>query len=262
MEAQTMQKKFSVYFCASSLCVFTLLPILCFGQPQPAAGTAITVTGKVFVQQHGKSQWVVVHSKDAIAYLIKGDLVEKLKTIAAENNDRTILTLEGIPSGGANVSCDRSSSFEADAKGGKKMVIKVRCIRYNYLDVTAISSVVQSDEKIPEPQYDKAAEEKALKSDGNSNRNQGIVGEIYGKIRSCNIQSVPKTFEIQALDKTSSIKTLTVIITASTRIVKHIKDTEPSPLLPENLQIGQRVTVVYTRNEIRTEALFITVTKD
>jgi hypothetical protein len=73
---------------------------------------------------------------------------------------------------------------------------------------------------------------------------------------------VPKTFEIQALDKTSSIKTLTVIITASTRIVKHIKDTEPSPLLPENLQIGQRVTVVYTRNEIRTEALFITVTKD
>jgi hypothetical protein len=257
-----LRKKISAFFCISAFCASALLPDLCFSQPQPAKSTAITVTGKVFVQQHGKTQRVVVHSKDAKAYLITGDLVEKLKTIAGENNDRALLTLDGIQNGGANISCDRSNSFETDDKGGKKMSVKVRCIRYNHLNVTAISSIVQSDEKMPEPQGDKAAEEQALKGEEKPNRSQGIVGEIYGTIKSINLQSVPKTIEIQALDKTSPLQTLTVIIISGTRMVKHIKDTEPSPLLPENLKIGQRVTVVYTRNEIRTEALFITVTKD
>lgn len=262
MGIQTLLKKFSAFFCFSAFCAFALLPVLCLGQQQPAAGTAVTVAGKLFVQQHGTNQWVVMHGKDAKAYLITGDLVEKLKTIARENNDRTIVTLEGIQNGGGNISCDRSSHFETDATGTKKMAIKVRCIRYNYLDVKAISSIVQSDEKIPEPLGDKAAEEKALKGGAGSNQGPGIVGEIYGKIKSINLQSVPKALEIQAIDKTSPLKTLTVIITGGTRIVKHIKSTEPSPLLPENLKNGQRVTVVYTRNEIRTEALFITVTKE
>jgi hypothetical protein len=254
-------KKIPAFFRISAFCAFAILPALCFGQPQPAPGTAITVTGKVFVQQHGKSQGVVMHSKDAKAYLVTGDLVEKLKTIAAENSDRALLTLEGIQNGGGNISCDRSSNLETDAKGVRTMKLKVRCIRYNFLKVTAISSMVQSDEKMPEPEGDKAEEKRAL-SEGNSNRSQGIVGEIYGKIKSVNLRAVPKSVEIQVLDKASPIKTLTVIITAGTRIVKHIKDTEPAPLLAENLKVGQRVTVIYTRTEIHAEALFITVTKD
>jgi hypothetical protein len=262
MDIQLMKKKISEFLYFGVLCAFILLPALCFGQSKPIAGAAVTVTGKVFVQQHGKNQWVVIHGKDAKAYLVNGPLAEKLKTIAAENNDRTIVTLEGIQNGGANISCERSSSVETDARGTKKMVVKVRCVKYNYLEVTSVSGVIQSDENIPEPEADKAAEEKALKGEDKANRSQGIVGEIYGKIKTANLQSVPKTVEIQVLDKTSPIKTLTVIITAGSRIVKHIKDTEPTPLLPENLKVGQRVTVVYTRNEIRTEALFITVTKD
>jgi hypothetical protein len=259
-----MKNIFLSFCCVCAFCAGLLLPLLCYSQQVPATDPAmVTVTGKVLVQQHGKEPWVIVHGKDATAYLVTGAFIDQLKAIAQEKNSaRTIVTLQGIQNGQSSISCERLSKYETDARGAKKMVIKARCIKYYALEVTAITGITQSDETIPEPRRDPAAEEKALASIAQSNRSQGIMGEIYGKIKTCNLQSVPKTIEIQNVDKGSSIKTLSVIMTADTRIVKHIGKEEPSPLLPENLKPGQRVTVVYTRNEIRTEARYITVTKE
>ncbi|MCU0650691.1 MAG: hypothetical protein MUC52_00455 [Candidatus Omnitrophica bacterium] len=262
MTIKSLLKRSPILLFLAAACLFSMPVCAGLCQPAPKADPALTLSGKIFLQKHGKSEWVVLHAKNSKAYLLIGDLLDNLKAISSDKNPRIIVTLTGSLDGKSNVSCKQQTSVEADAKGNKKTSTKVNCIRYHVFDVLSIDSAAESDETIPAPLPDVAAGQKALRAAEQAVRKQGIMGEIYGRIKSCNIQSVPKTIDVQNADRTSPLKSLTVIITADTRIVKKIGQTEPSPLLAENLKPGQRVTVVYTRNEIRSEAMFITVTKE
>jgi len=55
---------------------------------------------------------------------------------------------------------------------------------------------------------------------------------------------------------------LSVILTADTRIAKRTGKKDLEPILAQNLRPGQKVTVMYSRNEFRNKAIAITVTEE
>jgi hypothetical protein len=92
--------------------------------------------------------------------------------------------------------------------------------------------------------------------------NPFTIGEIYGKISEITLNSPFKTLTVTNRDSSDALKKISAIITQNTRIVKKIGAAEPIILLPNALSVGQEVTVAYARDELKNEALYITITKE
>jgi hypothetical protein len=238
----------------------SLLSPLCPAQSQPAGSNTITITGKVLVQQRGDKERVVVHAMDAQAYSIEGPLAEQLTQIAREKNDRTVVTLTGTLTGARNLSCEQTRTPEHSNTGETKLKINARCIRYSIMRVTSVDAVFESVQPVPEPLGDEAEEKKLLARARQKSLRETRMGEIYGKIISCDLRSVVKTVTVGNLEKDNPVKSITALITADTRIAEKIGGMEPAAIQPGNLKPGQRVTLVYAQHEKGIDALFITVT--
>jgi hypothetical protein len=234
----------------------------CSAQTAPRDPGSITVTGRVSIEQRGKSDRLILHATDAAAYLIQGDLAGQLRHIAQKKPGINLVTVTGIAAGNSSLSCDRTNTPAITPAAVKELRTEIRCFRYMHLDVRAILSVAESAQPMPPMQRDAAAEAKMASGASGQNPAPPDIGEIYGTITDCNFRAAVKTIDIQNSDAESPLRSITVLITAETKIVRRIGAAEPQSLTPDSLQTGQRVTVVYSKNDIRTNAMFITVTKE
>jgi hypothetical protein len=160
--------------------------------------------------------------------------------------------------------CERSYQYVDTKKGGKELKIDTKCIPYYNLEVSQILFTKQSDEEILPPERDAQVERIAMANTKSPNQSQipAVTGEIYGKITSLNLKSPIKTIEIANRDKENPLKKIILIISGDTRIVKKTGEQEPMTLSETSLMPGQEVTAQYMRDELKTEALFITITKE
>ena len=219
----------------------------------------ISVAGRLQQQE----ERLILHAKNAETYLITGKLVPELKKKLAEIGENNLVFVTGNQDGRSNVSCERTNKYETDTKGKQELKIDVRCIRYYHFEATQIIFAKKSMAGIPEPKRDLEEERRMLKSNPDP---QGIIppitGEIYGKITAVNFNAPIKTIEVANRDRNDPLKAVTLIVSLDTRIAKNIGEKELMALGVNALKTGQDITVVYSRTEFKTEALFITITKE
>ncbi len=229
----------------------------------PVQQSTISVTGRLYLEKHGQEEWLVLHSRDAQAYLIKGELIEELKDSLLELGEDNLVSVRGNQDGRSNISCERFYRYKYNKSGKKELKKEIRCIRYHNLDITEILFAKKSDEEIPPPEEDTEQKKRLLTNERNVRALQpAIIGEIYGKIESVNVKSPIKTIEIANRDQSSPLRKIILIISPDTRIVKNIDEEEPITLTPAALKTGQEVIVMYSRDELKSEALLITITKE
>lgn len=230
---------------------------------QPEEGPIVTTTGRLVLEKHGESEWLVLQAKDAETYVIKGGLVEKLSSLLLDLEKDNLVTVTGKQDGSYNTSC--TNTYGYDSKGNR--VVDTQCIRYYILEVTQILEAKKSAEEIPPPKRDVEEERKAMVRALSQLPKQGLVPQIItkeGTISSVNLRAPIKTIEIAYLDKDNQPRKGVLLISPNTRIAKRniADDKEPIYVTANSLQIGQEVTVVYSRDELKSEALFITITKE
>ncbi len=245
--------------------MFFLLP-LAYGQtktPSLEQQPIISVVGRLVLEKHGKDEQLLLHSKDAQAYLIIGNLKEKLKNLLLELGKDNLVSLTGKQSGKSNISCERTHKYEYNERGERELKTETKCIRYYLLQPTQLLEAKKSDEEIPPPKRDTEEEKNMLWLEGIDKPVSAhtIIGEIYGVVSSVNLRTPIKTVEIANRDKNNPLKRITLVISPVTRIVKKIEE-EPMALSANALKAGQEVTAVYSRDEFKSEALFITITKE
>jgi hypothetical protein len=229
-------------------------------QSESSQKSEITITGRLYLDQHGREDWLVLHSKDRKAYMISGALIDSLTNIVREKKDTNIVTLSGIIDPKQTTrSCDSRNDLEYNSQNQKVINRKSSCIRYYHFDAQTIVSRSDSNETLPALERDTVAEEHMQTAPLVGDIRPAIIGEIYGTIRQLNLRSPLKTVEIRNTDKNSALKSITVIITGKTRIARAVGNKEPVMLLPQNLKVGQQVVVMYSRDELKTEALSIAV---
>lgn len=228
----------------------------------PPQRPIISVLGRLALEQHGEEEWLILHAKDAQTYLIIGSLREKLKSLLLELEEKNLVSLRGNQDLRSNVVCERTYQYEDNKKGERILKIQTQCIPYYHLEVTQILEAKISDEEIPPPKREIEEEKRLTKQIAAPDLMPALIGEIYGKIKKINLKSPIKTIEVENRDKDSPLKQITLIISPGTQIVKKIGQEEPMTLRLEALKAGQEVTCIYSRDEFKSEALFITITKE
>jgi hypothetical protein len=253
-----------------SLClfpaVFLSLASLSFCQPPSKPSSpqqTVSVSGRLNIEKHGQEEWLILHDLNAETFLIKGSLIEKIKDSFSKLGVDNIFTLKGIRDGSSSLVCDRYSSYEEDKNGVNRLKVQTRCIRYYIFDVTEIVSAEKSNKEIPAPKRE-TGEETKLTNEALTKQplTQPITGVINGKIASINLRSPVKSVVVTNGDAKSPLKEITLLITPTTRFAKKTGDKEPLLLTVESLKVGADVSAVYSRTENKTEALFITLTKE
>jgi len=217
---------------------------------------SISVSGRLALSQEKEGN-IILQGKDAKAYLLEGELLEQLKNLLGELGEKNIVTLKGLPTDSYNVICN--NAYKTDAEG--KRILETQCLRYYHLKVNQIVEANISDENMPPPERDLEAERSTKQS--SLLPRQSII-QIKGKISALNlIRSAVKTVEITFNDKDNQVIKKTLLLSQNTRVAKKNADTgEPLYLNIDSLKVGQEVAVGYSRDESKSEALFITITKE
>jgi len=229
---------------------------------QPDEWPVVTTLGRLVLEKHGEKEWLVLHAKDAKTYIIKGGFVEKLRSLLLDLGKDNLVTVTGKQDGSYDISCHNIYKF--DAKGNK--IIDTQCIRCYNLGITQIIEAKKSDEKMPPPKRDIGEEKKVMMNALSGLQKEGLVQILTkeGTISSINLRSPIKTIEITYQDKDNQLRKEVLLLSPNTRIAKKniADDKEPMYLSVNSLQSGQRITAVYSRDERKSEALFITITKE
>jgi len=240
--------KTAIFLCLLSTAVLA-------AEPAPAI-----ITGKVIIQKHGAEEWLVLYGVDGTAYRLTGDLYSQIKKSSQDIGPDNLISIKGTADGTDTVSCSRKSLFETDKNGKQILKTENQCVRYNKFVPSSIISTAQSKKPLPPLIRDTASEAAMTDSSGNSAIKPPLIGEIYGVIAECNFRAPIKTIEVSNNDTASPLKKAVLLITANSKIVKKITNSEPMNMSVEYLKTGQKVTVVYSKKELASEALFITVT--
>jgi hypothetical protein len=225
-----------------------------------------TLTGRLVLDKTNEQERLLLTTKDGQAYLIIGELESKLKESLSNLGNLNLISIKGIKDGRSSVTCEQFNNYVEDKNGEKRLNVEAKCIRYYLFSANEILSTVKSDEQFPEPKRDLDEErrliDKSLREQSLINK---IVGEIYGKITALKIgpNSPIKSVEITNSDQASPIKKVNLVISLDTIIAKKLSEqSEPVALSSKALRVGQEVTAVYSKTELKTEAIYITITKE
>ena len=234
------------------------------GQAPLDQTSVVSVEGRLTLEKHGEAETLVLHAKNAETYNIKGDLINQLKNSLIELGQNNLISVTGKQKKGS-VYCEQRYNYGYNQQGEEEIKIDTQCIRPFDLEVTQVIFSKQSDEKMPPPKRD--TEEEARMSARHRGREQKrltplVTGEIYGRVTAANLKSLIKTVEIANRDKNNPLQKIILIISSDTRVVKKIGEQEPIVLNERALIPGQEVTAVYVRDEFKTEAIAITITKE
>ncbi len=220
-----------------------------------------TVHGRLELEKHGSTDWLILRAKDAQTYQIKGNMRKQLAKILADLGDKNLVQVAGKKSGKFNVSCRRKSTYETNKNGESELVTGTRCYRYYSLEPTRLISSGVSEEIMPEPRRD--SEQEVLTKAGGPGIPSPVRAEIRGTISGLNIalKNPIKSVEITNLDAENPLKKILLILTPDTRILQNVPNENPMPMDRTALEIGQEVTAMYERDEHKAEALSITINK-
>ncbi len=217
----------------------------------------ISVVGRLKLEPGEKEDLLVLHGKDSTMYRVIGELVEKLKSVLLDLGVDNLVSVTGVKHGDFDLACHNAYKFDSE---GKK-IIESRCIRYYILKVTKINEAKKSDEKMPPPEIEAQKALGAL----SPLQSQGLVqmGELEGKISAINLRTPIKTVEVTYPDKDGRLINGNFLLTSRTRIARStLEGEEPIYVSINSLEAGQKVTLVYSRDERQTEALFITIKQE
>ena len=246
------------------LLLFVFSTSLAFGQTEQAAKPDISVVGRLTLEKRAQEERLTLHAKSAQTYVIIGNLREKLKNALIELGQNNLVSLAGKQDIKRRIFCEKTSQYKYNKKGETILETAMQCIPYYNLEVAQIFYTKQSEEEIPPPKRDGETEKRMMAT--SKERGQStipvIYGEIYGTVSSINLKSPIKTIEIINRDKDNPLKKIILIMSGNTRIAKKIGNQEPMALSEKALVAGQEITAVYLRGEFKTEALFITITKE
>jgi len=217
--------------------------------------------GRLFIEKTGKLENLVLHGKNAKAYVIIGAFAETLKGVLSELGPDNLVSLEGKEAGLYSTMCTKKYERQLNAQGGYTRVLEAHCIPHYYFRVANILSVQKSDEKIPDLARDADAEARA-RALAVSYGPSAVIGQIWGEITFLDLKSPIKTVEITNDDKDSALKKIALIIGSGTVIAKKIGEQAPLFISTDGLRIGQKVEVMYSREELKSEAMSITVKKE
>ena len=219
----------------------------------------ISVSGRLKFEPGEIQDHLILYGKDAKVYQIYGEFFGLLKSVLLDLGENNLVSLKGIQDGSYSVACRNEYKFSPSGN----RIVETQCIRHYMLNVTQIINAVESNEEMPPPERDKEEEKKARISALHHFQQQGLkqIGEIKGKISSLNIRAPIKTVEVRYLDKDNKPIKKHLLLTSNTLVVKGDIDTK-QPVSIDYLKVGQEVVVQYSGDERKTEALFITVTKE
>ncbi|MFA5319657.1 MAG: hypothetical protein WBE75_05165 [Candidatus Omnitrophota bacterium] len=230
----------------------------------PAKGVQVLITGKVSIEQGKNKERINLTDLQGKSYRLFGELLKDLKTKAIELGDNNLFSLKITPDGKNSLSCEKVQTYTFNNKNEKTLQIEAKCIRSYFAEVNEIVSAGRSDKPTPEPARDTAEEHNIIVA--SASQKSGIIpfttGEIYGKIGAVDLNSPFKTVLVVNRNTSDALKNISLVITQNTRIAKKIGMAEPINLLPNALAAGQEVTAVYARDELKSEALYITITKE
>lgn len=228
---------------------------------QPHEWPIITTTGRLFLNPVGEEERIALLARDGSSYYIKGELEGKTKEILSELGENNLVTVTGKQSGSYDISCRNTYSF--DLEGNR--TVDTQCNRYYHLEITKILNAQQSDEEMPPPERDIEEERKARAAALTHLLQQELtqIAELRGEITSLNLRSPIKTMEVAFRDKDGQELKKNLLLTSNTRIVKKsLQEEELMYLSINSLRVGQEVNIVHSRDERKTEALFITIMKE
>lgn len=238
-------------------------PISLYAQenPLPQKIPEITALGRLTSEPSGENPRLALRGKDAKIYYLEGGLNEKLRGLLLELGSDNLISVSGINDGSYSSSC--TTTYTTDEKGKKN--IEARCFRSYKLIVTRINEAKKSAEELPPIERD-IREEQRVKASAISRaqtQNPAQVGQIKGIITAVNFRAAIKTIKIAFRDKDNAPLSKTLIVNPSTYVAKKQPESEGMTQITINsLRKGQEVSIGYARDERKTEALFITITKE
>jgi len=232
--------------------------------PPPAKDVQLKITGKVSVESGQTKEHLYLTDLTGRSYRLYGDLLKGLRSKASELGDKNLFSLKVTPDGKSSISCEKVQTYTFNSKNEKTLQIEAKCVRSYFARVDEIVSAGYTDKPVPEPIRDTTEEHNIITA--SASQKSGIIpfttGEIYGKIGAVDLNSPFKTVLVVNRNSSDALKQIPLIITQNTRIAKKIGMAEPINLLPNALTVGQEVTAVYARDELKSEALYITITKE
>ena len=247
---------------------YAIQPLYAEGQPiafkAPEKGIQIQITGQARVESGEKSEYIYFTELDGKSFQLLGPLSEDLKTKLNKLGEKNLFSLKVTPDGKSSIACEKSQTYKFNDKKERTLDIEAKCIRYYHVNIDEIISAQQSDKTAVEPARD-VNEEIRMLAKPSATDNSPIpftTGEIYGKISKVDLNAPFKSVLITNRDQSDPLKQVSIIITQNTRIVKKIGMAEPLNVLTNSLSVGQEVTAVYARDDLKSEAIFITITKE
>jgi len=226
------------------------------------AGQDVTIEGRLSLLEHGQEQWLVLLAHDGQSYKITGKLRPRLTKTLDSLGEKNLVTLKGMRGDKSLVPCLVTRDLVRDDKGTKTLRTDVRCITYYTFEAAQIVAQGASGRDMPGPLRDREQEKILAGSVAAHQPAPAIVGEIYGKVIATTPRKPVKSIEVESRDTDGGRRALTILIGPETRIIKKLGGSEPVGQTAEQLKVGQEVTVVYRRRELRTEADYITITKE
>lgn len=223
----------------------------------------VTVTGRLLMDKKSKTETFLVHSLDKNGFFIQGTMEEQLKNILKEAGENNIVCIDGEKTGTFAIYCEKKNSFETDLNGERVLKSEIKCVRYYELKPTAIVSFKKSDETVPEPARDTGEERRIAQRSETLVGVKPIVGQLRGIITTLNlgVKTPLKNMVVTNIDKNSPLQKSTILLTNQTRITKYVDEDKLLPLAMSALQMGQEVTVVYSRDETKIEAITVHIEK-
>jgi len=223
----------------------------------------VTVTGRLLLDKKSKTETFLVHSLDKNGFFIQGIMAEQLRKILKETGENNIVCINGEKTGTFDIYCEKKNSFETNLNGERVLKSEVKCVRYYELKPTAIVSFKKSDEPVPEPARDTGEERRIAQRSETLVGVKPIVGQMRGIITTLNlgVKTPLKNMVVTNIDKNNPLQKSTILLTNQTRITKYVDKDKLLPLAMSALETGQEITVVYSRDETKIEAITVHIEK-
>lgn len=210
--------------------------------------STISVLGRLTQDTQLSKEALFLTSKDAKTYIIKGELVDKLKQILLDLGENNVVSLTGLQDGRHEIICRNTYSFDKKHRA----VAESRCIRCYHLTVRQIIETKTSNEEFPALERDRAEEDRVKKmalSGPSPITPSGLIQTVSRDviITNVNLKSVIKTIGIKFMDKDGQFHEEILLVSPQTQFLKLQKtgDKTSLPVSINALQPNQKVSVVY-----------------
>jgi hypothetical protein len=233
---------------------------------KPEEWPIIKTSGRLSIEKQGNQEYLIFQAAaDGQLYTVRGKFTDSLKDLLSSLGKDNIVSIVGEKGQRSVLSCSNNYSF--DDKGNKK--VESKCFAYYDLQVIKFSDARQSKEALPSPKRDTAEEAKIIKTTPSDLQGTGMLQYITiagAVIESLNLRSPIKAMVISYKDKNGEVIKKTLLINTNIRIVKKnaagSEERNFTDVGINSLEEKQEITVIFIKDELKSEAVVITITKE